>query len=144
MKNQNNQLLKLWFLQATETLYHLSVTDIKKRFCNVWFFCINEACVNCGKENATTLTWLLWGIGFHVVVVFGLGKDFLFKSILGRCEGARGILKYFFLYHFVRILPQKLILFSLFQACHKWGIWKFSWKHPQQFKLHCNKPAVVK
>ena len=22
-------------------------------------FCINEACVNCGKENATTLTWLL-------------------------------------------------------------------------------------
>ena len=61
MKNQNNQLLKLWFLQATETLCHLSVTDIKKRFCNVWFFCINEACVNCGKENATTLTWLLLG-----------------------------------------------------------------------------------
>ena len=27
----------------------------------------------------------LWGIGFHAVVVFGLGKDFLFKSILGRC-----------------------------------------------------------
>ena len=22
-------------------------------------FCKNEACVNCGKENATTLTWLL-------------------------------------------------------------------------------------
>ena len=63
MKNQNNQLLKLWFLQATETLCHLSVTDIKKRFCNVWFFCINEACVNCGKENATTLTWLLRGGG---------------------------------------------------------------------------------
>ena len=27
----------------------------------------------------------LWGIGFHAVVVFGLGKDFLFKFILGRC-----------------------------------------------------------
>ena len=27
----------------------------------------------------------LWGIGFHAVVVFGLGKDFLFKSNLGRC-----------------------------------------------------------
>ena len=28
----------------------------------------------------------LLDIGFHAVVVFGLGKDFLFKSILGRCE----------------------------------------------------------
>ena len=55
----NYQLLKLWFLQGTETLCHLSVTGIKKWFCNVWFFCINEACVNCGKEKATTLTWLL-------------------------------------------------------------------------------------
>ena len=27
------------------------------------------------------------GIGVHAVVVFGLGKDFLFKSILGRCGG---------------------------------------------------------
>ena len=27
----------------------------------------------------------LLGIGFHAVVVFGLGKDFLFKSIIGRC-----------------------------------------------------------
>ena len=26
------------------------------------------------------------GIGFHAVVVFGPGKDILFKSILGRCE----------------------------------------------------------
>ena len=48
-------------MQATETLCHLSVTDIKKIFCNAWFFCKNEACVNCGKENATTLTWLLRG-----------------------------------------------------------------------------------
>ena len=27
----------------------------------------------------------LLGIGFHAVVVFGLGKDLLFKSILGHC-----------------------------------------------------------
>ena len=27
----------------------------------------------------------LWGISFHDVVVFGLGKNLLFKSILGRC-----------------------------------------------------------
>ena len=67
MKNQNNQLLKLWFLQATETLCHLSFTDIKKRFCNIWFFCKNEACVNCGKESATTLTWLLVGMLSYVV-----------------------------------------------------------------------------
>jgi hypothetical protein len=57
MKNQNNQLLKLWFLQATEALCHLIVTDIKKTFCNI--FCKNEACVNCGTLNATTLIWLL-------------------------------------------------------------------------------------
>ena len=28
----------------------------------------------------------LWGISFHAVVVFGLGKDVLFKSVLGRCD----------------------------------------------------------
>ena len=28
----------------------------------------------------------LWGISFHAVLVFGLGKNLLFKSILGRCE----------------------------------------------------------
>ena len=28
----------------------------------------------------------LWGISFHVAVVFGLGKNLLFKSILGRCD----------------------------------------------------------
>ena len=27
-----------------------------------------------------------WGISFHDVVVFGLGKNFLFKSALGHCE----------------------------------------------------------
>ena len=28
----------------------------------------------------------LWGISFHAVVVFGLGKNILFKSVLGRCD----------------------------------------------------------
>ena len=27
----------------------------------------------------------LWGISFHAVVVFGLGKNFLFKSALEHC-----------------------------------------------------------
>ena len=27
----------------------------------------------------------LWGISFHAAVVFGLGKDLLFKSVLGHC-----------------------------------------------------------
>ena len=27
----------------------------------------------------------LWGISFHAVIVFGLGKNFLFKSALGHC-----------------------------------------------------------
>ena len=28
----------------------------------------------------------LWGISFHAVVVFGLGKDLLFKSVLGHYD----------------------------------------------------------
>ena len=27
----------------------------------------------------------LWGISFHTVVVFALGKNLLFKSVLGHC-----------------------------------------------------------
>ena len=27
----------------------------------------------------------VWGISFHAVVVFGLGKELLFKYVLGRC-----------------------------------------------------------
>ena len=27
----------------------------------------------------------LWGISFHGVIVFGLGKNLLFKSVLGHC-----------------------------------------------------------
>jgi hypothetical protein len=28
----------------------------------------------------------LWGISFHGVVVFGFGKDLLFKLVLGHCD----------------------------------------------------------
>ena len=31
------------------------------------------------------LTLALWGIDFHAVVVFGLGKDLLIKSVLEHC-----------------------------------------------------------
>ena len=27
----------------------------------------------------------LWSISFHAVIVFGLGKNILFKSVLGQC-----------------------------------------------------------
>ena len=30
----------------------------------------------------------LWGLSFHAVVVVGLGKDLLFKSVLGHCDSA--------------------------------------------------------
>ena len=45
-------------MQATEALCYLSITDIKKTFCNVVFFCKNEACANCAGWNATTVIWL--------------------------------------------------------------------------------------
>ena len=35
----------------------------------------------------------LWGISFHAVVVFGLGKNLLFKSMLGRCDIIKKLLK---------------------------------------------------
>ena len=60
MEEWNNQFQKLWFLQATEALCHLCVTNIKKPFYNIWFFCKNQACANCTGWNATTVTWLLW------------------------------------------------------------------------------------
>ena len=28
----------------------------------------------------------LWSISFHALIVFGLGKNILFKSVLGHCE----------------------------------------------------------
>ena len=30
----------------------------------------------------------LWGISFHAVIVFALGKNLLFKFALGRCDPA--------------------------------------------------------
>ena len=33
----------------------------------------------------------LWRISFHAVVVFGLGKNHLLKSILGRCDESYNI-----------------------------------------------------
>ena len=69
-------------MQATEALCHLNVTDNKETFCNVWFFCKNEACGNGGILNATTLIWLLtcgtplitrvwvfWGIFFIILQI---------------------------------------------------------------------------
>ena len=38
----------------------------------------------------------LWGIGFHAVVVFGLGKEFLLKSILGCCVKVTQVMKWSF------------------------------------------------
>ena len=32
----------------------------------------------------------LWGISFHAVVVFDLGKNLLFKSALGHCDQPSG------------------------------------------------------
>ena len=32
----------------------------------------------------------IWGISFHAVVIFSLGKDLLFKSVLGHC-GLKGL-----------------------------------------------------
>ena len=39
-----------------------------------------------GYFNSFKLILELWGISIHAVVVFGLGKNLLFKSMLGRCE----------------------------------------------------------
>ena len=60
MEGWNNQL---YFFCKLLRLCHLSTSDIKKNFCNLWFsFCKNEAFVNCGTINATTLIWLLSGL----------------------------------------------------------------------------------
>ena len=42
------------------------------------------SCTQCGGFQFL-LSLDLWGIRFHAVVVFGLGKNLLFKSVLGRC-----------------------------------------------------------
>ena len=35
----------------------------------------------------------LWGISFHAVVVFGLGRVISFKSVLGRCDSLGAVHK---------------------------------------------------
>ena len=48
----------------------------------------------------------LWGISFHAVVVFGLGMNLLFKSVLGRCGiGLESLIFTHFLYFFFRNVP---------------------------------------
>ena len=47
----------------------------KKHFATFDFFCINKACVNCGKENATTLTWLQWHIRFSTSSLNAISGD---------------------------------------------------------------------
>ena len=66
-------------MQATEALCHLCVTNIKKTFCNIWFFCKNQACANCTGWNATTVIWLLWGVTFNAVVAVGVVSLLLFR-----------------------------------------------------------------
>jgi hypothetical protein len=41
----------------------------------------------------------LWGISFHAVVVFGLGKNLLFKSVLGHCD---------YVLYYIRIIQQEV------------------------------------
>ena len=52
-------------------------------FQNIFFF-------NSLKNSSGGFQFLLildlWGINFQAVVVFGLGKNLLFKSVLGHCE----------------------------------------------------------
>ena len=38
-------------------------------------------------------TDIRWGISFHAVIVFDLGKDLLFKSVLGRCAQTKIFVK---------------------------------------------------
>ena len=59
------------------------------------YFCISKnrflknLCIGtqCGGFQFMLILDLL-GIGFHAVVVFGLGKDLLFKSVLGHCDNS--------------------------------------------------------
>ena len=48
----------------------------------------------------------LWGISFHALVGFGLGKNLLFKSVLGHCVMGLnpGYLLIFFFYFTYRIV----------------------------------------
>ena len=37
-------------------------------------------------DFSSCFDFYLWGMRFHAVVVFGMGKVLLFKYVLGRCE----------------------------------------------------------
>ena len=52
----------------------------------------------------------LWSISFHAVIVFGLGKNFLFKSALGFC--AYGL-------KFIRVLCFTFRELQVFIECQK-------------------------
>ena len=50
---------------------------------------LRHLCSGCGTQCGGfqfLLILELWAISFHALVVFGLGKDLLFKSVLGHCE----------------------------------------------------------
>ena len=67
------------FLQYQGDPFCSFCVSVKKRF---WkYLCSETQCV--GYQFLVIL--VQWGISFYAVVVFGLGKDFLFKSVLGRC-----------------------------------------------------------
>ena len=120
-------------MQATEALCHLSVTDIKKIFYNVWFFCKNEACVNCGTLNATTLIWLPQGTLKNEtdIVTEKQSIPCLFKFIFVRNRFWQGP-KYFGL---VNIRRQKNFSKMNF---YNWPTSKDVWSSPQYFWLPQN------
>ena len=53
----------------------------RKLFAEIRYLCSVDSVID--LEQILVLDLL--GIGFHAVVIFGLGKDFLLKSILGPC-----------------------------------------------------------
>ena len=68
----------------------------------------------------------LWGISFHAVIVFGLGKNLLFKSVLGQCEIASFFIHNFYpiFYFWNEIVCKKEFLFQveIKKMCY-WNCW---------------------
>ena len=52
----------------------------------------------------------LWGISFHAVIVFGLGNNLLFKSVLGHCDSMRN--------DYSQFLSQTIAVF----VSHRWKL----------------------
>ena len=72
----------------------------------------------------------LWGVSFHAVVVFGLGKNISFKSILGLCEHStatmetikKAIIQQIYIYFFRTKNIQKLHVSNSISNCnHNFG-----------------------